>query len=323
MARPLKNNADYFTHDSVMRNHRKVKALRLRFKSDGYAFWCMILELLTESNNFQEVINDQELELISCDFDMPVETLKTLIDYCVKLDLLQLQNGILSCSHLRDRFSGLLDKRQKNQERYIKYKSNTVSAVVNSAETHKNGVSAVENDIVKESKVNQSKVNKSKTENTLSDSGVPSSYAIPPLPEIQAHDEKKEIHPDSLTQDNNSHKSNIDSRFQEFWNAYPRKIGKGQALKIWQRLKVNSELMGKMLQALETQKQSSQWMRDGGQYIPHPGTWLNQGRWDDEVEPAACEDDSPSAELRRAGILPPRPPKLTEEQRAALGLPQE
>ena len=27
-----------------------------------------------------------------------------------------------------------------------------------------------------------------------------------------------------------------------------------------------------------------QWKKDGGQFIPHPATWLNQEGWDDEPE---------------------------------------
>ena len=38
-----------------------------------------------------------------------------------------------------------------------------------------------------------------------------------------------------------------------------------------------------ILAAIEAQKKSEQWVKDGGQYIPHPATWLNQGRWDDQV----------------------------------------
>ncbi len=74
----------------------------------------------------------------------------------------------------------------------------------------------------------------------------------------------------------------IAKRFTEFWNAYPRKIGKGAALKVWERLKPTASLHSKMLKAIEDQKKSDQWRRDNGQYIPHPTTWLNQGRWDDE-----------------------------------------
>ena len=37
---------------------------------------------------------------------------------------------------------------------------------------------------------------------------------------------------------------------------------------------------------------SAQWQRDNGQYIPHPATWLNQGRWDDELTPAGARGTS-------------------------------
>ena len=38
-----------------------------------------------------------------------------------------------------------------------------------------------------------------------------------------------------------------------------------------------------MLAALEQQRQSHDWQKEGGRYIPYPATWLNQGRWEDEV----------------------------------------
>jgi hypothetical protein len=40
-----------------------------------------------------------------------------------------------------------------------------------------------------------------------------------------------------------------------------------------------------LLDAIEKHKQSAQWQKDGGQYIPHPATWLNQQRWEDEILP--------------------------------------
>jgi hypothetical protein len=71
-------------------------------------------------------------------------------------------------------------------------------------------------------------------------------------------------------------------RFETFWTAYPRKVGKDAALRVWQKRRPNSELLALMLQKLAEQCQSAQWIRDAGQYIPHPSTWLNQGRWQDE-----------------------------------------
>ena len=47
-----------------------------------------------------------------------------------------------------------------------------------------------------------------------------------------------------------------------------------------------------MIGAVEAQKQTEQWKRDGGQYIPHPATWLNQMRWEDELMPEAPRQDT-------------------------------
>ena len=71
--------------------------------------------------------------------------------------------------------------------------------------------------------------------------------------------------------------------FSEFWRIYPRKVGKQAALKAWSKLKPSAELTQAILQAVEYQRTSPQWTKDGGQYIPNPATWLNQGRWEDEV----------------------------------------
>ena len=71
--------------------------------------------------------------------------------------------------------------------------------------------------------------------------------------------------------------------FDAFWLAYPKKVGKQAALKAWSKLKPDAELTQTILQAVEYQRKSAQWKRDGGQYIPNPATWLNQGRWEDEL----------------------------------------
>lgn len=74
--------------------------------------------------------------------------------------------------------------------------------------------------------------------------------------------------------------------FAEFWKAYPLHKAKPTALKAFGKLKPDRVLLNAILAALSVQKQSSQWTRDGGQYIPHPATWLNQRRWEDEKEVA-------------------------------------
>ena len=72
--------------------------------------------------------------------------------------------------------------------------------------------------------------------------------------------------------------------FEEFWQSYPHKVGKKAALSAWKRLKPNAGLRVKIMESLETQKSSQQWRKENGRYIPNPATWLNQGRWDDQLE---------------------------------------
>jgi hypothetical protein len=47
---------------------------------------------------------------------------------------------------------------------------------------------------------------------------------------------------------------------------------------------VDPELLAVMLAAIDRQRGTEQWRKDDGQFIPHPATWLNGGRWHDEVE---------------------------------------
>jgi hypothetical protein len=75
--------------------------------------------------------------------------------------------------------------------------------------------------------------------------------------------------------------------FDAFWRVYPRKVGKSDARKVWQKLAPDAALEAVILAAVEQHKQSRQWRKDGGDYIPHPATWLNRGRWEDELPSAA------------------------------------
>lgn len=72
--------------------------------------------------------------------------------------------------------------------------------------------------------------------------------------------------------------------FAAFWAAYPKKAGKADALKAWNKLKPDIVLQAKMGEALTAQKKSPQWTKNNGQYIPMPSTWLNGKRWEDEVQ---------------------------------------
>lgn len=70
--------------------------------------------------------------------------------------------------------------------------------------------------------------------------------------------------------------------FLQFWSEYPKRTGKQEALRIWKKLNPDEALVSRILQSVREQKTCEQWTKDSGQFIPHPKTWLNQARWEDE-----------------------------------------
>src|SRR3990167_5661978 len=64
----------------------------------------------------------------------------------------------------------------------------------------------------------------------------------------------------------------IQEWFDLFWEAYPRKVSKTKAIESWNRIDITQEIFDAIITALEKQKKSIQWTKDGGQFIPHPTT---------------------------------------------------
>lgn len=73
--------------------------------------------------------------------------------------------------------------------------------------------------------------------------------------------------------------------FDEFWQAYPRKIAKGDARKAWVQTEKIRPPLDAVLNAIEQQKAA--W--DNPKFIPYPATWLRAERWDDEVTPVVTQ----------------------------------
>ena len=69
--------------------------------------------------------------------------------------------------------------------------------------------------------------------------------------------------------------------FTEFWNAYPKQKDKTKAREEFSRVDVPLDVL---LSALEIQKRSNDWTKEGGQYIPYPAKWLKGRRWEDSME---------------------------------------
>lgn len=101
--------------------------------------------------------------------------------------------------------------------------------------------------------------------------------------QMQADECKCSRNPIQSESESESNPNDCAAAFERFWAAYPRHTNKRQAVKAFEKLKPDEAMLGVMLAAIEKQKNSQQWTKDGGQFIPHPATWLNGCRWEDEM----------------------------------------
>jgi hypothetical protein len=92
------------------------------------------------------------------------------------------------------------------------------------------------------------------------------------------------------------------SGFPDFWAAYPKRVKKTRAQKAWSKLAPDADLVRTILSALEWQAGSAEWKREAGRFVPHPATWLNDRRWEDQPpEPAGSSFDAALRDLVSEG----------------------
>lgn len=98
-------------------------------------------------------------------------------------------------------------------------------------------------------------------------------------------------------------RSKIEHMFDNFWNEYPRKVGKEAARKSFAKAVKTTQpdviVSGATRLAQDPNLPELQ-------YVPYPATWLNRGGWDDEPYPAKAQPSkfvTPSL---------PQPPKMSE-----------
>ena len=70
--------------------------------------------------------------------------------------------------------------------------------------------------------------------------------------------------------------------FAQFYALYPRKQGRRAAEKSWDRL--TRQEQAEAYQALPNHLEYWKLKQTEKDYIPHPATWINQNRWEDELD---------------------------------------
>jgi len=152
--------------------------------------------------------------------------------------------------------------------------------------------------LVAQNMVNICFKNDSKMDTELVPQTIPQNKNITTLIQIINYESYQEIGPQTVPQtvpqtghrryqnknDKKEKNKTYTDEFLVFWGAYPKKVGKDAAWKAWNGRDGDRPEIDFVLEALNQQLSSDQWTKEHGQYIPNPATWLNQGRWADEIE---------------------------------------
>lgn len=80
----------------------------------------------------------------------------------------------------------------------------------------------------------------------------------------------------------------VDTLFAEFWKEYPKKSAKSEAQKAFKKVATEYE---SLMAGLLLHKNTDDWKKENGKFIPYPATWLNQRRWEDELNNTGGTDD--------------------------------
>lgn len=110
-----KDKLRYFSHDVDMRNDLKIRGLRRKFGNDGYAVWCYLLEVLTDTADLR--INFEDMaDLLAADFDVEPETLRMVVGYCKQVGLLQSDGKFIFSARHQERITGTITKARELSE---------------------------------------------------------------------------------------------------------------------------------------------------------------------------------------------------------------
>lgn len=111
--------------------------------------------------------------------------------------------------------------------------------------------------------------------------------------------------------------------FDRFYDAYPRKISRKKAMEAFAKISPSPELLETIMAALKAQAATTKWRMEP-QYIPHPATWLNQSRWEDDVGCIAANGKMHDASKTLSAIqkLEARKHANLDRERNSAGLPE-
>jgi hypothetical protein len=109
---------------------------------------------------------------------------------------------------------------------------------------------------------------------------------FPEIPSESKRTESKRTESNGIEGNSTALRAVSDPMFERFWEIYPKKRSKAEAEKAWRKLNPDFETQAHIFCAVQEQCVSADWLKDAGQFIPYPASWLNARRWEDVATPA-------------------------------------
>ena len=105
--------------------------------------------------------------------------------------------------------------------------------------------------------------------------------------------------------------------FELWWKNYPkhRRVKKKESATVWNKSKLQP--IDNMIETLKKQCSSQDWTKEGGQFVPHPTTYLRAGRWTDEVSEAP-RDEKAGYNTQQLANLAAREELLRQDREAEM-----
>lgn len=72
--------------------------------------------------------------------------------------------------------------------------------------------------------------------------------------------------------------------FDQFWAVWPKRVAKADARKAWKQTEDVRPPIDELIKIVKAHCMTDKWMKDDGEFIPHPATWLRGERWEDELK---------------------------------------
>ena len=296
----MSKDAYYFPHDSNARQDVKILKLRIKHGWAGYGLYWGIIEALRDQDNY--AFEADQPELISLAVGCSIDEITPVLNTCLEVGLLKKEDGYIFSPSLKRRMERVDDIREKrrlagkkrveqiqeeikekteesNDKQEISKCSANAQQMLNTCSANEDQMLSIKENKIKENKIKENKIKEKDIINTLSaNASVGLCVCDEPIEEPTKDSPKKQ-------EGQILSKTQLE-RFNQFWYEYPKKKAKLAAMKAWAKLKPDDVLFDAIMLGLRRARASIEWKREGGRFIPHPATFLNQGRWEDEYLPS-------------------------------------